>query len=106
MKPKRIFPSKEKLIANREFYKYKRLTYRGTKMVFDQDIKTGVCHFCKRSVKKREISWTGLQHLLYDNHDPLTWTVEVCSSCHYKVDEKNKTKIDMYYENKENIKKL
>ena len=102
MKPKRIFPSKERLILNRQFYKYKRLTYLGTKMVFNQDIRTGVCHFCKRSDKKREIAWTGLHHLLYADNDPLAWTVEVCASCHYKVDEKNKIRIDMYYASKRN----
>ena len=42
MKPKRIFPSKEELITNREFYKKKRLKYRGRRMVFDKDIKTGI----------------------------------------------------------------
>jgi len=72
-------------------------------MFFDQDVKTGICHFCKKSVKKREIAWTGLHHLKYDKHAPLAWTVEVCASCHYKVDEKNKIKIDMYYENKKNL---
>ncbi len=102
MIPKRIYPTKDQIRANYEFYKYKRLTYLGTKMVFNQDIKTGVCHFCKRSVKKREIAWTGLHHLKYVKHDPLAWTVEVCAGCHYKVDEKNKIKIDMYYASKRN----
>ena len=100
MNPGRIYPPKEELIENHEFYKYKRLTYRGTKMVFDQDIKTGKCHFCKKSVKKGEIFWTGLHHLKYDDQDPLAWTVEVCASCHYKVDKKNKSRIDMYYAKK------
>jgi len=100
MASKRIYPTKEELIANQEFYKFKSMKYRGRKMVFDQDIKTGECYFCNRSVKKREIVWTGLHHLLYDDSDPLAWTVEVCASCHYKVDEKNKIKIDMYYAKK------
>jgi len=100
MKPKRIFPTKEQLIANREFYKYKRLKYRGRCMVFDQDIRTGICFFCKKSDKKKEISRTVLHHLIYDDSDPLAWTVEICLSCHYQVDPKNKKRIDMFYARK------
>ena len=100
MNPRRIYPTKDELIANSEFYRNKRLKYRGRRMVFDQDIKTGVCYFCKRSVKKKEISRTGLHHLKYDDSSPLDWTVEVCPSCHYKVDEKNRKKINMYYARK------
>jgi len=66
-------------------------------MVFDQDIRTGICYFCKRSDKKKEVSRTILHHLVYDDSDPLKWTVEVCPSCHYQVDEKNKKRIDVYY---------
>jgi len=100
MKPKRIFPTKYQLIANREFYKDKRLKYRGKSIVFDKDIRTGVCHFCKKSTKKKEITRTVLHHLKYNNSDPLAWTVEICLSCHYKVDEKNKKRIDMFYARK------
>lgn len=99
-KPKRIFPTKDELIDNREFYKYKRLKYRGINMVFDKDIRTGICHFCKKSARKGQITRTILHHLKYDDSDPLAWTVEVCPSCHYKVDKKNKNKIDMYYDKK------
>ena len=97
MKPKRIFPTNEQLIANREFYKNKRLKYRCRRMVFDKDIKTGACHFCKKSTLKKEITRTVLHHLKYDDSNPLAWTVELCPSCHYKVDEKNKIRIDMFY---------
>jgi len=100
MKPKRIFPTKEQLKANHEFYKNKRLKYRGRSMVFDKDIKTGVCHFCKKSTKEKEITRTVLHHLEYDDSKPLAWTIEICPSCHYKVDEKNKIRIDMFYDRK------
>ena len=69
-------------------------------MVFNQDIRTGVCHFCEKSDKKGEVSRTVLHHLKYDDSKPLAWTVEVCPSCHYKVDEKNKVRIDMFYARK------
>ena len=100
MKPKRIFPTKDKLIANHEFYKNKRLKYRGRSMVFDKVIKTGVCHFCKKSTKEKEITRTVLHHLKYDDSNPLAWTIEICPGCHYKVDEKNKTRIDKFYSRK------
>lgn len=100
MKPKRIFPTKHELIANREFYKYKRQKYRGKSIVYDKDIRTGVCHFCKKSDKKKETIRTVLHHLKYDNSDPLAWTLEICPSCHYKIDEKNKKKIDVFYARK------
>jgi len=97
MKPKRIYITKDQLRANYEFYKYKRIKYRGISMVFDQDIRKGVCYFCGKSDKKGETSRTILHHLIYDDSDPLAWTIEICPSCHYKVDEKNKIKIDMFY---------
>jgi len=100
MKAKQIFPSKEKLIANREFYKKKRLKYRGRPMVFDKDIKTGVCQFCEKSTKKKKYTRTVLHHLKYDDSKPLDWTIEICPSCHYKVDPKNKTRIDRFYDKK------
>jgi len=98
--PKRIFPTKDKLIANREFYKNKRLKYRGKSIVYDKNIRTGTCHFCKKSTTKKEITRTVLHHLKYDNSNPLAWTVEICLSCHYKVDKKNKKRIDMFYARK------
>jgi len=100
MKPKRIFLTKDELIAKRKFYKNKRLKYRGRSMVFDTDIRTGICHFCKKSTMKKEITRTVLHHLKYDDSNPLDWTVEICLSCHYKVDEKNKERIDMFYARK------
>ena len=100
MEPKRIYPSKHHLRANREFYKNKRLNYRGRKMVFDKDIRTGTCNFCEKSAKKKEIKRTVLHHLKYDNSKPLKWTIEICPSCHYKVDPKNKTRIDRFYDKK------
>ncbi len=100
MEPKRIFPSKEKLIKNHEFYKNKRLKYRGRNMVFDKDIKTGACQFCEKLTKKKKYTRTVLHHLKYQDSDPLAWTVEICPSCHYKVDEKNKNRIDRYYARK------
>ena len=71
-------------------------------MVFDQNIRTGVCHFCGKSDRKAEISRTVLHHLKYDDSKPLAWTVEICPSCHYKVDKKNKDRIDRFYERKRN----
>ena len=99
MKPKRIIPppTVTELITNREFWKNKILTYRGNKVVFDQDIRTGVCYFCKKEGRAQKSRTTYLHHVIYDNSDPLAWTIEVCSSCHYKTDTKNKKIIDWHY---------
>ena len=102
---KRIFPSKTELIANQDFYKYKRQKYRGKSIVYDMNIRTGECQFCRKSDKKGETSRTILHHLKYDDSKPLAWTVEACPSCHYKVDKKNKNKIDRHYAKKKSFSK-
>jgi len=33
----------------------------------------------------------------YDNSNPLAWTIEVCGSCHYQLDPKNKKLVDGHY---------
>ena len=100
MKPKEIFPTSTELQNNREFYKNKILTYRGQRIVFDQEIRIGECYFCKKSGWSKRSSTTYLHHVLYDDSDPLAWTIEVCSSCHYWIDQNNKKIVDRYYNTK------
>ena len=97
MKPRETFPTSTELRKFPEFYKYKTLTYRGQKMVFDQDIRTGECYFCKKTGRVQRTQKTNLHHLKYDDSDPLAWTLEICTSCHYRVDTKNKKIIDWHY---------
>jgi heterodisulfide reductase subunit B len=100
MKPKEIFPTTTELRNNPEFYKNKILTYRGQRMVFDQEIRTGECYFCKKSGWTKRSTKTNLHHVLYDDSDPLSWTIEVCSSCHYWIDQNNRKLVDRYYDTK------
>jgi len=93
MKPKQIFPTKKELKDNPEFYKYKRQTFDGRLIVWDQDIKTGECFFCKKACRTQVSQKTILHHLKYDNSDPLAWTLEICTWCHTQVDFKNKMKM-------------
>ncbi|MCZ6583847.1 MAG: hypothetical protein O6746_02955 [Thaumarchaeota archaeon] len=84
-KPKRIFPTKQDVMRRPEYFRYKRLNYRGIKMTFARDIRKGICSFCKKSVRLGEIKMTALHHIQYDDLEPLAWTVEVCTICHYKL---------------------
>jgi len=38
---------------------------------------------------------TNLHHVKYDHSDPLAWTIEVCNSCHWQIDENNRKAIAM-----------
>jgi len=83
-------PTITEQIKNREFWKNKILHRRGEKIVFDQDIRDGVCYFCKKHGRAQYSGPTYLHHAKYDNSDPLAWTIEVCSKCHYQIDSNNK----------------
>ncbi len=104
MKPKEIFPTSTELSNNQEFYKKKILTYLGQKMVFDQDIRTGICYFCNKEGRPKRSTRTFLHHLKYDDSDPLAWTLELCGSCHYHVDINNKKIVDRYFYRKQQIR--
>ena len=67
-------------------------------MVFDQDIKNGVCYFCKQEGRTQRSRPTYLHHLKYESiSDPLAWTIEVCGKCHYQIDPYNKKILDRRY---------
>lgn len=99
MIPRKIVPppSITELITNRELWKNRILTFRGEKVVYDQDIRTGVCYFCKKAGRAQRSRTTCLHHVKYDNSDPLAWTIEVCSKCHYQIDSNNKKQVDRHY---------
>ena len=89
-KPKEIFPKKTDIIKNREFWKNRSMNYLGDQKYFDQEIRTGVCFFCKREGRSQKSKITNLHHAKYDHSDPLAWTIEVCTSCHWQIDENNR----------------
>ena len=98
-KPRRILPGPtvNEIITNREFWKKRSMTYLGNKIYFDQEVRTGVCYFCKREGRAQKSRTTYLNHVKYEHSDPLAWTIEVCSSCHYQIDPYNKKLIDRHY---------
>jgi len=49
MKPKEIFPTSSDVSKNPEKWNKRRLTYLGDEKYFDQEVRTGVCFFCKRN---------------------------------------------------------
>jgi len=90
-------PTVTETIKNREYWKNKTLTYLNQKKYFDQDVRTGVCYFCKKEGKPQRSVPTYLHHLKYEHSDPLAWTIEVCSKCHYQIDKHNQKRLDEIY---------
>ena len=117
MKPQEVFPTSSEVSKNPEFWNKRRLTYLGDEKYFDQEVRTGVCFFCKKEGKPQRSVPTYLHHLKYDHSDPLAWTIEVCGKCHWQIDKNNRKVIARstgkeierpygkydgpYYENKE-----
>ena len=103
-KPKEVNPPPTitETIKNREFWKNRTMTYLRGKKYFDQDVRTGVCYFCKKEGKPKRSVPTYLHHLNYEHSDPLAWTLEVCGKCHYKIDRYNKKLLDERYGRKPN----
>jgi len=66
------------------------MTYLRDKKYFDQDVRTGVCYFCKKEGKPHRSVPTYLHHLKYEHSDPLAWTIEVCGKCHWQIDDHNR----------------
>ena len=97
-RPKEIIPppTVTDIIKNRVFWKKKTMTYMGSKKYYDQDIRTGVCYFCKKENRAQKSKITMLHHATYYHQDPLAWTIEVCSSCHWHIDEYSLKKTYLY----------
>ena len=76
-------------------WKNRILKKYGEKIYFDQDIRTGECYFCKRMGDAQKSRVTYLHHVRYYSDEPLRWTIEVCHSCHIKIDERLQEKIDV-----------
>ena len=116
-KPIEIFPEVADQIKNYKFWSKRRINYLGDDRFFDQEIRTGVCFFCNKEGRENKSETTILHHTKYDHGDPLAWTIEVCSKCHWQIDEHNREVIarktgkqikrrygkydQPYYENKE-----
>ena len=98
-RPKKILPksSVTEPLSNREFWKKRTMTYLGSKIYFDQDIKSGVCFFCKKEGRAQRSKITILHHARYFHQDPLAWTIEVCTKCHWQIDDYNKKMVDRSY---------
>ena len=89
-KPIEVFPSVTDIIKNYKSWSKRRINYLGDDRFFDQDIKTGICYFCKQVGRPNKSEITLLHHTKYDQSDPLAWTIEVCKSCHWQIDEHNR----------------
>jgi len=84
-KPIEIFPEKTDVIKNYKFWSKRRINYLGDDRFFDQEVRTGVCYFCNKEGRENKSETTILHHAKYDHRDPLAWTIEVCSKCHWHI---------------------
>jgi len=102
MLPKEVFPSISEVIKNPKYWNPRTLTYRGEKRYFEEKIRKGECYFCHLYGRTQNYHrMTQLHHLAYDDDDPLRWTLELCTTCHYRFDEKNRRHVDMHYARRE-----
>jgi hypothetical protein len=92
-RPKEVEPSVTEIIKNSEYWNKRRLNYCGDDIYFDQEIRTGECYFCKRNGRAQKSKKTSLHHVKYDHSNKLDWTIEVCGSCHWQIDSKNRESI-------------
>jgi len=93
MRPKEVEPSVTEIIKNPEYWNKRTLSYLGDKIYFDQEIRTGVCYLCKKDGRLQKSHKTFLHHLKYDHDDKLAWTIEICGSCHWQIDQHNREAI-------------
>jgi len=93
-RPKEVQPSVTEIIKNSEYWNKRRLNFLGDDYYFDQEIRTGVCYLCKRDGRKQKSEKTELHHLRYDQTDKLSWTIEVCGSCHWFIDPKKRESLE------------
>ena len=100
MKPKEVFPTSSEIKENQEYWNKRSITYRDEKRYFDQVVRTDEYYFCKKEDRKQRSEKTLLHHLKYDDSHLLAWTLEICTSCHYRVDKNAKKIIDRQYANK------
>ena len=82
------------------------MEYLGERKYYDQDIKTGICYFCKKEGRAQKSKVTNLHHVKYDHRDYLAWTIEVCKSCHFQIDEYNKKKVNRFYASRDFAKRV
>jgi len=94
VRPKEVFPTITDIIKNSEYWNKRRLNFLGDDIYFDQEVRTGVCYLCKRDGRLQKSKKTELHHLRYDQTDKLSWTIEVCTSCHWFIDPKKREALE------------
>ena len=94
MRAKEVEPTVTEIIKNFEYWNKRKLNYCGDDIYFDQEIRTGVCYLCNRDGRAQKSKRTELHHLRYDQTDKLSWTIEVCTSCHWFIDPKKRKALE------------
>ena len=78
-------PDKRKAIS------IKRLQYKDKRISLKYNPRTGFCSICPNNIYDKSCKLTHIHHLLYDDTDPLKYTIELCPNCH-----KNRPKDKIY----------
>ena len=62
-----------------------QFNFKGKPIFSDKNPRSNICSECGKSYPKDLIRQTNLHHIIYDENDPLAFTVELCVSCHVKL---------------------
>ena len=104
MRPQRVYPTTTEVRKDPEYWNKRSMTFHREKIYYDQVIRTGECYFCKKYGRTQNYDrQTYLHHLDYDNDEPIMWTIELCSSCHYRCDKQNRRQVDRTYAWRERV---
>lgn len=63
----------------------KQFIFKEKRMYPKENPRSNICSECGRSHPKDLTRQTHLHHIIYDEKNPLAWTVELCASCHVKL---------------------
>ena len=63
----------------------KRFRFHGERVYPAENPRTNICYECGQSYPDELKKQTCLHHIKYDPSNPLSWTVDLCTSCHMKL---------------------
>jgi len=107
MRPQEVFPTRGEVLKDPQKWNKRSITYHGEKRYYDQDVRKGECYFCHLYGRTQNYDrQTYIHHLAYDDDEPIMWTLELCSGCHYKLDEKNRRQVSRSYWKKDDARRF
>lgn len=68
------------------------IRFKGKPIRYQENPRTNICQLCKRKYPEELKRQTCIHHVIYNEEDPLAWTLELCVSCHMKIHNTNRKK--------------